>query len=366
MAENRDRRGRGPYWVKRAAGTADRLADELVGELRHGGKQAHHDLHRGLTRGSRDLHRPAPALAAFLHDLEHPPAHLDPDVIASGSTVWFTHPGWVHAIALSAGSLVEVYRTPSIAAALTATGPLVETARTRLDATGLWVNSALLPGSLSPGHAGYVATARIRLVHARARLAALANGYDPAVHGLPVNQADLLRTWLAFTHTSFRAEAILGYTWTEAELAELYRYWQHIAHLLGIQPHLVEHLTGPAAAAATHRHLAAPQRPPLAPEADALTRHTVEAVAEALRVQTALPAALGRPLLRALITRFHADPPAHACARLIPPALTALHPAVGLGHRWQTRPARRTALIAQNIDLTRAYIRSLDGHASAS
>lgn len=365
MTENRDRQGRIPYWARRATGVADRLADELVEELRHGGKPAHHDLHRGLTRGSRALARPTPALAAFLHDLEHPPAHLDPYVVTSGSKAWFTHPGWVHAIALSAGSLVEVYRTPSIAAALTATGSLVETASTRLDATGLWVNSALLPGSLRPGQAGYVATARIRLVHARARLAALGNGYDPATHGLPVNQADLLRTWLAFTHTSFRAEAVLGYTWTEAELEGLYRYWQHIAHLLGIEPHLVEHVTGPAAASDVHRQLAAPHRPPPAPEADALTRHTVEAVAEALRVQTALPAALGRPLLRALITRFHADPPAHACARLIPPALTALHPAVGLGHRWQTRPGRRAAVIAANIDLTRAYIRSLDGHASA-
>ncbi|MCX5409761.1 DUF2236 domain-containing protein [Streptomyces sp. NBC_00335] len=365
MPESRDRDGQIPLWASRARDVADRLADELVEEMRSRGKQDRHDLHRGLAHGSQALAHPKPALAAFLHDLEHPPAHLDPDILESGAQVWFTHPGWVHAVALSAGSLVEVYRTPSIAAALTATGSLVDTAAARLDATGLWVNSALLPGALHPGRAGYIATAHVRLVHARARLAALGRGYDAAAHGLPINQADLLRTWLAFTHTSFRAEAMLGYTWTEPELGALYRYWQHIAHLLGIEPHLVEHLTGPAAAAEVHRQLAAPHQSPTAPEADGLARHTIEAVAETLRAQLGFPAAVGRPLLRALVTRFHADPPGRAPARLLQPTLAALHPAVGLGFRWQTRPARKAALVAQNIAVARAYIRSLDEHRSA-
>ncbi|GGZ89063.1 oxygenase MpaB family protein [Streptomyces subrutilus] len=362
MPENHDGVGRVPHWVRRAAAVADHLADELVEEMRTGGTQARHDLHRGLARGVRALSRPAPALAAFLHDLEHPPAHLDPDILDRGSDAWFTHPGWVHAIALSAGSLVEVYRCPSIAAALAATGPLLNTAGTRLDATGQWVNSALLPGALRPGREGYVATAHVRLVHARARTAALNGGYDPAVHGLPVNQADLLRTWLAFTHTSFRAEAMLGYTWSEAELGGLYRYWQHIAHLLGIEPHLVAHLSGPAAAAEAGRQLAAQRQDPVAVEADALTRHTIEAVAGTLQAQLGLSATVGRPLLRALVTLFHTDArDRRSPARLLHPALTALRPAVGLGYRWQSRPARRAALIAQNLDLTRAYVHSLDG-----
>lgn len=366
MPGSQDRESRFPHWVSRAADDADRLADELVEEMRHGGAQARHDLHRGLARGSRDVTRPTPALAAFLHELEHPPAHLDPGVLDRGSEVWFTHPGWAHAIALSAGSLVKVYRSPSIAAALAATGSLVNTAAARLDSTGLWVNSALLPGALRPGGAGYIATAHVRLVHARARLAALANGYDTAVHGLPVNQADLLRTWLAFTHTSFRAEATLGYTWTEAELGTLYRYWQHIAHLLGIQADLVAHLTGPVPAAEADRQLAAAQHGlPAAAAADVLTRHTIDAVAETLHAQTGLPAPLGRPLLHALVTRFHAGSPHQGPGRLVQPALAALRPAIGLGHRWQTRPPRRAALVAENIGLARTYIHSLDARPSA-
>ncbi|MFD5148649.1 oxygenase MpaB family protein [Streptomyces sp. NPDC058401] len=363
MPESTDSKDQVPHWVTRAQGVADHLADDLVEELRNGGKQTRDDLQHGLAHGARELTRPSPALAAFLHDLEHPPAHLDPDVLDRGSQAWFIHPGWVHAIALSAGSLVKVYRCPSIAAALAATGSLVNTAGTRLDATGLWVNSALLPGALHPGKPGYIATAHVRLVHARARLAALANGYDPAVHGSPINQADLLRTWLAFTHTSFRAEAMIGYTWTESELAVLYRYWQHIAHLMGIEPHLVAHLTGPAAAAEADRQLAGRSQSPAAPEADVLTHQTIEAVAETLEAQVKLSAAVGRPLLRALVTRFHAGSPDRSLpARPLQSALAALRPVVRLGYRWQSRPARRAALITENLALTRAYIHSLDAH----
>jgi hypothetical protein len=51
---------------------------------------------------------------------------------------------------------------------------------------------------------------------------------------VPINQADIARTWLDFTVVPFTLLQGIGYRLTEEEQSRLYRYWWYVGHLLGL------------------------------------------------------------------------------------------------------------------------------------
>ena len=221
--------------------TGDPLADAVVTEMHEiGMARARPILARGISEGLDSLDAPPPAIAAFLTATETPPAYVDDTLLDSLSLPYFSSPTPVHIISLSAGALVRVYESPSIATVLATTGRLVDRAERRLVETGTWLTGAMLPGSLRRGERGYVDTLNVRMLHAHMRRLALDRGYDSSVDGVPVNQADLVRTWMDFTLTAYRAEELLGFDLTGPELAGLYRYWWYLGHLLGIDARLIE------------------------------------------------------------------------------------------------------------------------------
>jgi hypothetical protein len=137
-------------------------------------------------------------------------------------------------LAFSGGSLAHTYSSPSMARLLVGTGRLTSTAPRRLAETGLWHASAILPGGLRRGAPGYVQTVQVRLLHARVRASATAHGWEADRWGVPINQADVARTWLDFTVVPFTLLEGIGYRLTEQEQSRLYRYWWYVGHLLGL------------------------------------------------------------------------------------------------------------------------------------
>src|SRR5260221_4732595 len=134
-------------------------------------------------------------------------------------------PPAVHLISLSAGALIGVDESPSIAAVLTATGRLVDGADRRIRETGKWVATAMLPGSLRVGQSGYVATLQVRMLHANMRRLVRARGFDESAYGTPINQVDLARTWMDFTVTSLQAEESMGYGLHTSQTGTPYPSW---------------------------------------------------------------------------------------------------------------------------------------------
>ena len=65
---------------------------------------------------------PPESVAALLTDTERLPDYADPDLLDHGSAPFYTVPPAVHLISLSAGALIRVYESPSIAAVLATTG----------------------------------------------------------------------------------------------------------------------------------------------------------------------------------------------------------------------------------------------------
>jgi hypothetical protein len=186
----------------------------------------------------------------------------------------------------------------------------------------------MLPGSLRPGGAGYVATIQVRMLHAHMRKLAYDRGYDAARWGVPVNQVDLGRTWMDFTLTSYAAEEEFGFALTTRETDSLYRYWWYIAHLLGLDNRLVEGITGNEAAKRVD-DLFQTVTGPVNEESAVLANATLESTAGSLHEIMHVPQGLGRPVLNAIARRIHGTAMARDLRVDVQPAADAfLTPAV--------------------------------------
>jgi hypothetical protein len=311
--------------------TADPLADAVVEEIHALGRGVRADLARGIAEGLNSLVDPSPAVAALLSQAESLPDYVDDALLDEGPLPQYTMPNAVHAISLSAGALVRTYESPSIATVLAATGRLVEGAGRRLEETGKWARTATLPGAMRHGAAGYVATLQVRMLHAHMRRLVRGRGYDEAAYGAPINQVDLARTWMDFTITAYRAEAIMGFDLNAAEQDSLYRYWWYIAHVLGIDARLVEGIANNDQAQRVDDLLQAVTGPP-APESAALAHATLSAIAGTLREIIPVPEGMALRAMYALARRFHGDtaadelglPRAVVAEHLIDPAFRAI------------------------------------------
>jgi hypothetical protein len=286
--------------------TADPLADAVVAELHEHGRAARDALHQGIAEGLDSVADSPPAVAALLKQAELLPDYADSDLLERGSLPWFNTPMPVHAVSLSAGALVRVYQSPSIAKVLATTGPLIESASRRIAETGKWVQTMMMPGAMRRGAPGYVATMQVRMLHARSRRLARERGYDEAAYGAPINQADLVRTWMDFTVTSYRAEGIMGFDYHSHEQESLYRYWWYVAHVLGIDPRLVTGISDNEQAKRVDDLLGAVTGAPVAESAQ-LADRTLRAIAGGMRDALPIPEGAGLQVLYALTRRFHGD-----------------------------------------------------------
>ena len=149
--------------------TGDPLADAIVADIHNGHPHAHQAIQLGIRNGLGSLVDPPDSVVALLTDAEQLPDYADDYLLDSGSAPFYTMPPAVHLISLSAGALIRVYESPSIAAVLATTGRLVDGADRRIRETGKWVATAMLPGSLRAGRPGYVATLQVRMLHANMR-----------------------------------------------------------------------------------------------------------------------------------------------------------------------------------------------------
>jgi hypothetical protein len=203
-------------------------------------------------------------------------------------------------------ALVKVYASTSIARVLNTTGRLVEGAERRVQETGLWLASAMEPGGLKVGNAGYIGTVQVRMLHAMMRPYVRTHGYDEKVDGYAISQVDLARTWLDFTLTSMRSEAIMGGEYTNAEIAEIYQYWWHIGHLLGIDPRFYEGIKSHGEAQRISDLVDAVTGLPV-PETSDLVKSTMNAVTSELKSQFPIPGKLSSAILETLARMFHGD-----------------------------------------------------------
>jgi hypothetical protein len=279
--------------------TGDPLADAVVAEMA-ADRAVRAMLADGITNGLDSLPNPTPGIKALLAQAETVPDYVDDDLLDRGSLPHFVPHPVVHQLSLSAGALVRVYDSPSIATVLARTGRLIDGVAKRLEETGKWVSVALLPGAMRVGAPGYVATMQVRLLHARVRSHLSDGSY------VPLNQLELARTWMDFTVTSYVAEERIGFGKTLAEQQSLYRYWRNIGHVLGVDPRLIEGVTSNETALRINARLQARTGPPSA-ESGRLAEASLRYVADTLHEFLNVPKFVGVSAMYALTRRFHGN-----------------------------------------------------------
>lgn len=284
--------------------TGDPLADAVAADIRSGGQAVSRQLSQGIKQGLSSLRSPRPAVEALLTDIERKPGYIDDELISAGSRAYYSVAPLFHQIALSVGSLINVYASPAIANVLIGSGELLDDVERRIKATGDWLITTMLPGTLRPGGSGYVATIEVRMLHTNVRWEQTRHGYDSGAFGIPINQADLARTWLDFTYTMCQALTRLGVEFTAEELSEIYRLWRYLGHLLGIDPNLYGNITNHHDAAALRALLDATNEPPTR-HSTQLTEAVLGVVASGMAEKTGLPPKAARSLINALARRIH-------------------------------------------------------------
>lgn len=352
--------------LHRALVTGDPLADAVVDELHEHGGSARADLVRGIGHGLATLENPMPATAALLEQTESSVERADPELLDRGSLPHFGPRGSVHIISLSAGALVRVYQVPSISRVLAITGRLVDGAERRIRETGAWQAEALLPGALRAGGPGYVATLQVRLLHAQMRRLARSREYAEASLGAPINQVDLVRTWLDFTLTSYQAESLMGWGYSREDQASLYRCWRLIGSLLGIDPELLAGIENNGAAVVLDELMEAVTGDPITESAE-LAAATLDAMADLLAETLRLPRWVNLAVLRSLTRRFHGASRSDRLRVPRTPVADVVLAVLIAGNRlrwWilNRRPEALAAARAKHLEGSRRFLRTgLDG-----
>ncbi len=143
-------------------------------------------------------------------------------------------------LVLAFRSLVLGYCSPAGNKPLVFSGRLRESASRRLSETGRFVQSVTLPGGLRPGASGFVATARVRLMHAQVRrLLQNSPRWDADAWGTPINQLDMAGTVLLFSLVVVDGLRRFGFKFSAEEVSDVLHLWRTAGWLLGVREDLL-------------------------------------------------------------------------------------------------------------------------------
>lgn len=290
-------------------GQGDLLADAAFADYQHLGADGRACFKQAMTRGNASVTGLPASCRALLQDCEAALASMpvaDREV-AFEPYMWIG-PMWL-SISLGPGSLAHTYADPAIAAVLMRTGNLVgQAAARRLLETQLWKISVIKPQGLSLGGLGYIHTLQVRLLHARVRSHLSKQGWaDPNGRtAMPIDQWQLLRTWLDFTVVPFDALRQVGLALDDAQLARLYAAWRVMGRLLGVDTAALDLVADHETAREIVKFVDGELSPP-----DDNTQLLVKAMLESLGNRVA--PALGMPvdvsilLMQSLCRLFHGE-----------------------------------------------------------
>ncbi|HZX42369.1 MAG TPA: oxygenase MpaB family protein, partial [Myxococcaceae bacterium] len=115
-----------------------------------------------------------------------------------------------------------------------------EAAPRRLSETSRFVSLVYQPGSLGPGAPGWVAAARVRLMHAQIRrLLRASPRWEAKAWGDPINQVDMAGTVLLFSLVLVDGLRMLGFRIGREECEEVLHLWRIAGWVLGVEQELL-------------------------------------------------------------------------------------------------------------------------------
>jgi len=291
--------------LRSLSGKGDPLADAVIETLEHSPGKAKDLLLHGLKHGHQTIPAAPESIRALLAEAEKASAETPIEILRLATEPYLLMgPTWI-SVSLGPGALIHTYCDPSIAAVLSRTGSLLESqAARRLMETQLWNLKILRQGGLLVGGQGYVHTLQVRLLHARIRANLLKRGGPPFSASIPIDQRQLLRTWLDFTVVSFQSLERIGFNFDAQQLSSLYALWRLVGRLLGIEQSMLSLVTDHNTANVLLREIDTLTAPP-DDRSLALTRAMLDAIGLRLAGVWGMPTDISILFVESLARHFH-------------------------------------------------------------
>jgi|GEM_PF-76110 len=190
---------------------------------------------QALEQGIESIEDAPAELVTFFQHVDSDPEWLDRELLEEG--IRASHlSGNVAFYVLRDMALMGGYaHFSSLNQTLALTGALSKQTSLRLGETGKWLNDVTEPGGLDRFGVGFSTTVRVRMVHAlvRRNLNAKAQ-WQHEKWGLPINQMDMLATYLAFGPVTLSGVRMFGVPVTPRQSKAVMHMWRYIGWLLGV------------------------------------------------------------------------------------------------------------------------------------
>lgn len=226
-------------WLDRMRGVGDLCVDELIAEhVTPRGAESLDHLLRELFCIQR-LPQDNPLVRSYMAAL--PPIDLgDRDVIARGQSLFGLY-GPEVLMVLGSYSLPLAYAAGHGVQVVYRSRRLKDDPIRRLCDTAQMVVNVMQPGELEEGRIGWLATRKVRLIHALVRQRVQLDTANPwhTEWGLPINQEDQAGTLLTFSVATLHGLRRMGARVTSAEADAYITAWSAVGRLLGVDPSLL-------------------------------------------------------------------------------------------------------------------------------
>lgn len=193
---------------------------------------------RALMHGIASVDNAPEPLRHFFTIIESPPAWLDRGLLDRGARA-AQQVGMAGFYVLRDMALMGGYiYFNSMNQTLAATGALHKDVALRLGETGKWLSDVVATGGLQRFGPGFITTVRVRMVHALVRRAVSSRAdWQPERWGLPINQVDMLATYLAFGPVTLLGARLFGVPINQSESRAAMHMWRYIGWLTGVDDH---------------------------------------------------------------------------------------------------------------------------------
>lgn len=221
--------------VVAACWEGDTAMDALVNWMfETGAGPARRMFQQAVDQGIDSVPDAPEALRAFFSIVDAEPAWLDRELIEEG--VNFIHgvglagPYVLRDLALMGGYLLSGFNH-----VLVMTGALNKDTSLRIAETGQWWVDCTEHGGMDRFGPGFRSTLHVRLVHAMVRRALAKNPkWDDSQWGVPVNQIDMVATYLGFCVVMLGGLRQLGIPVTARESKAVMHLWAYAGWLMGV------------------------------------------------------------------------------------------------------------------------------------
>jgi ER-bound oxygenase mpaB/B'/Rubber oxygenase, catalytic domain len=231
----------------------DPPVDDVVAQHAAETKVKANDLVKNIARNPElPSEQRSPAIAEYLEQRPELPDWCQPGLLDRGAS-FFARYSVEIGTALFCASLPQAYAGHRGARVLSLTGKLVTDPVRRVNETTQMVVNAMARDGLTPATGkGYMDARRVRLMHAAVRYLVL---HDPSVEktdnpdagmsswnpsgGLPINQEDLLGTFLTFTTVALATLERQGLDYDPDDAEAYVHAWCVVAFLLGVRSDLL-------------------------------------------------------------------------------------------------------------------------------